>query len=609
MPVILLDDPTTVVVTASRVPEEKQATAASVALIEPERIERMAPPLVTDLLRLTPSVSVATSGPAGSLTQVRIRGAEANHTLLFIDGIRANDPAAANEPRFELLNADLADRIEVVRGPQSALWGSEAIGGVIAVEGAGPGKPARARVEAGSFGFRRAAAGAGLGTDDRGISFGLFGQRADGIDGFDGSGDRDGYRNAGGRVAGEWRLSPGLRAGAAGFALAGRSEFDGYDPLTFLHADTRDESRNRLAAARVFAEGGRRDGFYARATASLLGSSNRNYLDRESVNRTTASRRTVAIESGATVGRQRIVAALDAEGERFTASDAVYFGASDQRRTRAHRSATFEWLSDFKALRTDVAIRRDLFSRFKDATSLRASATLPLGGGIEAVATYSEGIAQPSFFDLYGFFPGSFVGNPALRPERSRGGEVSLRRHSQRTDLFVTAYRQRLSDEIVGTFDSATFLSSTANAVGRSKRHGLEVGGEWRIAAALNVIANYAFLNASEPAIGTGQLREQRRPRHSGSVAIDGIRGRFTYGASLAYVGARIDTDFDRFPAERVRLSPYTLLSARVGFRVTPGIEVSVRAANALDTRYVDAVGYRTEGRSVNVGLRLTLPR
>ena len=82
-----------------------------------------------------PSASVSVLRPAGSLTEVRIRGAEANHTLLFIDGIRANDPATGDQPRFDLLNADIASRIEVVRGPQSALWGSEAIGGVVAVNG------------------------------------------------------------------------------------------------------------------------------------------------------------------------------------------------------------------------------------------------------------------------------------------------------------------------------------------------------------------------------------------------------------------------------------------------------------------------------------------
>ncbi|MEO5641041.1 MAG: TonB-dependent receptor plug domain-containing protein, partial [Sphingomicrobium sp.] len=124
-----------IVVTASRLPEREANTPASVSVVDGAEIARLGEPLVSDYLRLLPSTSVAVSGPAGSLTEVRIRGAEANHTLLFIDGIRANDPAAGNTPRFELLNADIASRIELVRGPQSALWGSEAIGGVVAVDG------------------------------------------------------------------------------------------------------------------------------------------------------------------------------------------------------------------------------------------------------------------------------------------------------------------------------------------------------------------------------------------------------------------------------------------------------------------------------------------
>ena len=91
-----------------------------------------------DLLRLAPGVAVATTGPRGTQTQVRIRGAEASHTLVFLDGIRFNDPAAGNEARFELLTADALSRLEIVRGPQSALWGSEALGGVIAAETADP---------------------------------------------------------------------------------------------------------------------------------------------------------------------------------------------------------------------------------------------------------------------------------------------------------------------------------------------------------------------------------------------------------------------------------------------------------------------------------------
>ncbi|MES2146354.1 MAG: TonB-dependent receptor plug domain-containing protein, partial [Pseudomonadota bacterium] len=150
-----------IVITASRAPQTETETAASVTLIDRQRLERLGEPMVPALVRLTPSAAVTSIGPAGSLSEVRIRGAEANHTLLFIDGIRANDPAAGDTPRFELLNSDLVSRVEVVRGPQSALWGADAIGGVIAIDGTdAPGLAASS--EAGSFGFRRASVAGGL---------------------------------------------------------------------------------------------------------------------------------------------------------------------------------------------------------------------------------------------------------------------------------------------------------------------------------------------------------------------------------------------------------------------------------------------------------------
>src|SRR5689334_3353255 len=123
MPALPIDT-SQIVITASRVPESEAETPARVTIIDSKDSERLDEPLVANLLRLTPSAAVTSIGPAGSLTEVRIRGSEANHTLFFIDGIKINDPASGDAPRFELLNADLASRVEVVRGPQSALWGS-----------------------------------------------------------------------------------------------------------------------------------------------------------------------------------------------------------------------------------------------------------------------------------------------------------------------------------------------------------------------------------------------------------------------------------------------------------------------------------------------------
>ena len=599
-----------IVVTASRVTEAEDTTPASVTLIDARRIERIGAPLVTDLLRLSPSIAVSTSGPAGSLTDVRIRGAEANHTLLFVEGIRANDPAAGNAPRFELLNADLTSRIEIVRGPQSALWGSEAIGGVVAVDGAAPGDGGSVLdIEAGSFGTRRGAVRTSFGTADRGVSLGVAAQRSDGIDSFAGGGERDGYRNLAGRVAGRYRLSDAVMVGASGFTLKGLSEFDGFDPATFARADTDDRTRNKVGAGRIFATYGDAAKSYATASASLLGSRNRNLVDDDEVNTTRASRRTLELEAGHRVGRHQFIAALEGEHEEFRARDEAYGGFTNQDRSRRHQSLMFEYkMSNLGALSTDLAVRHDAFSKFKDATTVRGSALVALDGGVSLAATYGQGIAQPSFFDLFGFFPGSFSGNPDLRPETSRGGELSLRYRAGPLGAALTYYRQRLRHEIVEVY--TFFVPTTANAAGRSRRQGIEIEADYAPSEALRLSANYAYLDASQPrAPGGAQIREVRRPRHSGSAALDGTRGKLSYGAAVAYTGEHIDTNFDSFPAERVRLAAYWLASARIAYRIADPVELHVRVANAFDDRYQDVFGYRTEGRSVHAGVRLALGR
>ncbi|GAA4016952.1 TonB-dependent vitamin B12 receptor [Sphingomonas swuensis] len=590
----------TVVVTASRTAEPLADTPASVTLLLPDRTERLGEPLLADLLRLVPSAALAEAGPAGSQTQLRLRGAEANHTLLFIDGIRANDPAAGNEPRFELLSASLGDRIEIVRGPQSALWGSEAVGGVVAVSAA-PRSGAEAMAEGGSHGFGRVEGSAGY--DRNGLALGLAAglQGARGINAFAGGpGDRDGYRNATLRGSLGWTRGP-LTLTAGGFAIRARSEFDGFDPNLFVRADTADESRNRLAAARLGARF-EQDGWAASVGLSRLGSRNRNLLGEDEQNRTSGRRDTLTgdVSRSFTGGaiRHRLTLAAETNRERFVASDIVYGGLTDQRQRRRQSALTAEWRGETGPVVASLALRRDHFSDFADATTARAGALVRLGGGWQVAANWGEGIAQPSFFDLYGFFPGSFVGNPGLKPERSRGGELSLRRVQGPWRGAVTLYGQTLRDEIVDAFPSVV------NAEGRSRRKGAELEAGWSPSPLINLTATYAWLDASEPA-----GRELRRPKHSGSVAADGIAGRLSYGAALSYAGARLDRDFDLFPAPLVRLRASWLASARLGYAVTPGLELFGRIANAFDSNSTDVVGYRREGRTAYAGVRARLGR
>ena len=600
-----------IVITASRAPETAAQTPASVTIIDQRSIERLDEPLIGSLLRLTPSAAVATSGPAGSLTEVRIRGAEANHTLLFVDGIKINDPASGDNPRFELLNSDLASRIEIVRGPQSALWGSEAIGGVIAINGVDNVPGYGTSAEGGSFGFARASASGSLVADRVNVTSAVGFQRATGIDSFNGQGDKDGYRNLSGRLRAKWRLAPNVELGVSGLALTGRSEFDGFDPVTFAHTDTLDNSRNRLAAGRIWASlGSDSSPWEAQIAASLLGSSNKNYLADAEQNRTRGVRRNVSaqIERRFATGpiAHVLIAAADLERETFHARDTIYSGFSNQDRSRNHEALTVEWRGETKPVSADLAVRRDMFNRFKDATSLRASLFARVGGGFSVAGSYGEGIAQPTFFDLYGFFPNNFVGNPSLRPESSRGFELSLRYRRGPLDASVTGYRQRLHDEIIDVFDFNTFLFSTANRSEISHRSGVEATLGWKLGEELRLSANYAFLKSTQPdETSLTQVHELRRPKHSGSLALDGSHGRFNYGGSIAYVGKHFDQR-DTFPFDRVTLGSYWLADARVAYAIRPGVELFGRMSNALNQKYEDVFGYRTEPRAAYAGLRLS---
>jgi vitamin B12 transporter len=280
-----------IVVTGSREPVAQSEAPAASSTIEAPALEALDLPHGADALRLLPGVSVSASGPRGSQTQVRIRGAEANHSLLFVDGIRLNDPAAGNEARFELLNTDLLSRIELVPGAQSALWGPEALGGVISVETADPfaREGFAALGEYGSLDSVRASAQAAVKAGDVGLSATGSYLASDGVDSFGSGGERDGFDNRSVGLRAAWRPADGAELGVTGFHVTGTSEFDGFDPATFRRADTLDETENRIAAGRLWGSL-ERGGWTVSADASLLDSANRNRLGDAPLNRTAGRR-------------------------------------------------------------------------------------------------------------------------------------------------------------------------------------------------------------------------------------------------------------------------------------------------------------------------------
>jgi vitamin B12 transporter len=604
-----------IVVTAARVPVPRAQTPASVTLFDAARIEALALRQATDLLRLSPGVSVSTSGGPGAQAQLRIRGAEANHSLVFIDGIAFNDLAANNEARFETFSADGLGRLELVRGPQSALWGSEALGGVIAMETPHPLGDMRgaASLEGGSLDSRRAAAQFASGGENAGLSATASWARSDGIDILGGgSGDADGFENFTGSLKGIARFGA-FEVGAVGRYIHHDVEFDGFD-ANFQRGDTANASTAETYAGRAWIGYGMADDapWHVRLEAQHLDSANAN---REGAVRTNDSfgRRT---RFGAQAGhrfsiggsRHELIAAVEREDEEFGTRDRQFGGASDRDLDRGRTAFVGEWRARWgEWLTTDIAVRHDDFSRFQDATTLRAQAQAQLGGGLSVTAGYGEGIAQPSFVDLFGFGGFSqYVGNPDLRPERSKGYELGLRWQRQGLRLEAVAFSNDLDDEIVEDF-SIFPRYTVVNLVGSSRRRGIELSAEWQARPGLGIGANYTYLDAQQPDEDSGtSIREIRRPQHTANLYADWRRGPLTLGAALSYVGERQDRDFDLFPSPLVDLGAYVLASARAAYRLTGGLEAFARVENGFDARYQDLIGYATPGRTVHAGIRLS---
>ncbi len=615
---IFYSRPELITVVASRDAIQQTLSGTALTVIDRPAIEALSLPLVKDYLTLSPSVSVSQSGPLGSQTQVRIRGAEANHTLTFIDGIDVTDPASSGEFRYETLLADGVERIEILRGPQSALWGSEAIGGVVNIVTRGTpasGEPALfGETEGGSLGTFRGGVGGGIGNDDTGISGQASYLRSRGYDIANSGGDRDGYENF--TLHGKAQVKPTSNTQltvAARYADA-ITEFDDFDYGAGVPLDAPLSTRARLIAVR---SAGSIDLLDGRSTTSLAATLtdtvNRNRSAGAFENESDGGRIRFTGQSSLRFGddgplRHRLTVAAEWQRERFTSIDADPTAFSNQRQNRTQTSLVGEYRLDDADPRFGggVAVRHDWNNRFKDNTSVRVNGAAGLIGGFGVHASFATGVANPTFYDQYGFFPGFFVGNPNLKPERSRSfdGGVDWQRGDTKFD--VTLYDTRLTDEIVGTFDSTTFLSGVANATGRSRRRGVEVSAEARPMDGLRLAATYAYLDATEQQVAGGlAVREVRRPKHSGSLTASYTSVAFDLSASAAITGDRQDTDFARFVP--VTLKAYVLTTISGVWHLNRHIDLTGRIENAFDSRYQDVFAYRTPGLTVHGGVRLRL--
>lgn len=610
-----LPEPDPIVVTASRTPVSEALSGTSISVIDASEIEALKLPLVSDYLRLIPSVAVATSGGLGTLTEVRIRGAENRHTLTFIDGIEANDPASSNVFQFQTLLADGIERIEVLRGPQSALWGAQAIGGVINVVNRTPpvGTEAFGQVEGGSFGTFRAGAGGGWGNNAGGITAQANYLTSRGYDiSATPGGNKNGYSNLSLSAKGLYHLAPNFEVGAVGRYSDVNSQFDGFDYTNGVALDARLSTRTRVLAGRAYANLSLfNDRWTHTVEVAATDAANVNRDAGAFLNRSDGSRLKFAYQTSGTAStgslNHRLTLAVEHERQTFASTDANYDGQTDQRRNRAKTAVIAEYRVELpERLAAGISVRHDDSNRFPAETTIRATLAGQFGGGFGGHASYGEGVSDPTFFDLYGFFPTQFVGNPNLKPEHARSVDAGVGWSHAGIKLDVTGYTSDFTDAIVPTFDTTTFLSGVANATGRSKRRGIEATAQAQVASWLRLDASYAYLDASQQSIADGPtVKPLRRPPHSGSVSAFATLGRYDLNVSVAEVGARQDTNFATF--QNVTLHSYALVTLSGAYRITPHIALTARIENAADSRYQDVYGYRTPGVAAYGGIKVKL--
>ncbi len=604
-----------IVVSASRVPVTAQEVGSAVTVITGEDIERKQVRVVSDVLREVPGVAVSRSGTGGSFTQVRIRGAEGNQTLVIVDGVEVNDPSGGSEFNFgNLLAADI-ERIEVLRGPQSALYGSDAIGGVINIitkKGRGP-VTGNLSIEGGSFRTGQASASVRGGGDLYHFSLGGTGFTTDGVSvasESDGNDEADGNRNQ--TYNAKLGVSPleNLELELFGRFVKSTTETDPQPAVAGIvrtvDGDEETETIQRTARARV------RYSLFDGVWEHILGAG----INQEETDSFTNDMLT--FEADGEKARYDYQTNVFFETPAVTdATHSLTFLAEREDESQVTRSAfggsdldisNYGYVGEYRVGLWDRiflsgSARYDDNDIFEDATTFRTTAAyLHEETGTRLHGSFGTGVKNPTLFELFGFGP-NFVPNPDLQPEESRGWDIGIEQSflKDRLMLDVTYFNNRITDLIQGAGNTA------ANLDGTSKIQGLEVTAKSRIADGLTFAGQYTYTEGQD-ANGTELVR---RAKHlaSANLAYEFLDGRAKLDLAIDYNGKQKDIQFSNFFATRtnVTLEDFVLVNVAASYELIEGVELYGRVENFLGENYQEVFGFSNPGIGAFIGVRATI--
>ncbi|GGE03316.1 TonB-dependent receptor [Polymorphobacter glacialis] len=606
--------PDTIVVTANRSPQPIERVGQSITVIDSAEIARRQTANVVDILRTVPGVAISRNGGIGSSTSVYIRGADSDQTVALIDGVKLNDPSSPGGGfNFGNLLVGNIDRIEVLRGSQSVLWGSQAIGGVINMITRQPSEDLAINAH-GEYGYRNTAQIVGNVSGKAGplsASAGAGYFRTDGISNFSedrGGTEKDGYENFGANANLNLALSEAISIDARGWFSNGEVGIDGFPAPSFAFGDTLETSTAREIVAYTGINAALLDGrFRNRAGFAFTDSRRRN--DDTGTETFAGDGRNERFEYQGVFDIAKgwqATAGLERETSRFSTSS--YGGPVTKGRARLDSIYGQLLASPVAGMTLTAGVRHDDHDRFGGATTFGGSGVYTVAAtGTTIRASYSEGFKAPSLFQLQ-----SEYGNQALRPERSTGWDAGITQRALDGAIEASAtYFKRDTTDLINFVSCSRPLTGicagrpfgTYDNVAKARADGAELVLALRPVDALRVQANYTYVNAVNRSPGNvnfGKLLV-RRPQHSVSTVVD-YRWPFGLetGATLTHVGASFDNANNKRKVEG-----YVLADIRASFPITTGVEVYGRIENLFDERYETIFRYGQPGRAGYAGVRL----
>lgn len=585
-----------VLISASRQVESRTATSAANTVFTRTDIDRLQPTSVTDLLTRVPGVQVAPTGGRGSLPGIFIRGTKAAQSLVLVDGVRIAN-ATSGDSGLQFLDVDQIERIEVLRGSRSAVYGSDAIGGVIQIftrRSNGPALQPRLRMAAGSNQTFQRSLGLSGGNDATRFNLGASLDETAGIDStgpsFDSDGDHDAYRNRSLNLSLSHTFNERFEAGVNLLDSRGRSEYDNpygrLDEDTWLSYPQQPYTDFSVSSLGGWFDAQLNDAWHSRL--ELGHSENRDdkrdkLSDQRFIYNTYRDQVTWQNDL-AFDDQNQLMLGGDWYEERFHGT------ANFSEDSRWNRAAFAQYRFTGEHFSSELGVRHDRNQQYGDQTTWNASLTLPLNSRNDLLASYSEGFRAPTFNDLYDVQ----YGNPDLRPEHSKSYELQWRSQlASHTRLEASLYRTDLRDAI--NYDPT--LRRPGN-VDNARINGFELSllQEW---AGWTSQLGVSMIDPRDRESGHTL---QRRARRTLNLDLDRQFERFSVGASWQAVSGSYDD-----PSNNERIGGYGLVGLRGGMRLTTDVKLELKLDNLLDKQYSRAMysfdgsqyGYREEGRTL----------